>query len=204
MQDELLVIQKKLGKTILFITHDINEAFRLGNRLAIMRDGRIIQSGTPESFITGPAEDYVKSFVKSSDKSAILSVGMIMRSAEVTANVDDDESLKKAAEEALKQGISHIYLVDSQSKFSGVVLPEECKPGTKPTLDQVTVYSDTKVVDVFPLAVEVPYPLPIISSNGVFLCFVSKSILLRVLSLFRHLKNVYSYLHLMQLFHLKV
>ena len=181
MQDELLEIQKKLGKTILFITHDIDEAFRLGDRLAIMRDGRIIQAGTPESLLTSPADDYVKNFVKNSDRSAILSAGMIMRSAAVTAIEDDDESLEKAAQDALEQGISYIYLVDSQSKLTGVLPLKECKPGAKVTSAPVTVNSNTKIADIFTLATETPYPIPVTSSNGVLLGVVNKSFLLKAL-----------------------
>ena len=182
MQDELLEIQKKLGKTILFITHDIDEAFRLGDRLAIMRDGKIIQAGTPESLLTSPEDDYVKNFVRNSDRSAILSVGMIMRSAAVTAIEDDDESLKKAAQEALEQGISYVYLLDSQSKLTGVIPAAECKPGVKVTSAPVTVNSNTKIFDTFTLATETPYPVPVISSNGVLLGIVSKSLLLNALT----------------------
>jgi len=181
MQDELLEIQKKLGKTILFITHDIDEAFRLGDRLAIMRDGRIIQAGTPESLLTSPKDDYVKDFVKNSNRSAILTVGMIMRSAAVTAVIEDDESLKKAAKEALEQDISYVYLKDSQSKLKGVVPAKECMPGMKIASAPVAVDSNTTLTDVFTLATETPYPLPVISSNGVLLGIVSKSLLLKAL-----------------------
>ena len=179
MQDELVEIQKKLGKTILFITHDINEAFKLGNRIAIMRDGRIIQSGTPESLLTGPDDDYVRSFLESSDRSAIISAGMIMRSAEITVTENDEEALEHAVTEALEQGISHVYLLDAQSKLTGVVPAGEWKPGSEIISNPINVSPNTKISDILITAAETPYPLPVVSSNGVLLGVVSKSTLLR-------------------------
>lgn len=185
MQDELIAIQKKLGKTILFITHDINEAFRLGDRVAIMRDGKIVQAGTPESLLTGPADDYVKNFVGSSDRSAILSAGMIMQSAAITANIENEESLRNAAKEAPKQGIHHIYLIDSRSQFIGVVAAGDCKPPLKPdsaaVINAPAVDSSAKITDILPLAADTAYPLPVISSNGVLLGVLSKSSLLKAM-----------------------
>ncbi|NLL82023.1 MAG: betaine/proline/choline family ABC transporter ATP-binding protein, partial [Tissierellia bacterium] len=74
MQFELLSIQRKLGKTIVFITHDINEAFKLGDRVAIMKDGEVIQVATPEEMSSNPADDYVKQFIDSADKAQVISV----------------------------------------------------------------------------------------------------------------------------------
>ena len=74
MQFELLQIQRKLGKTILFITHDINEAFKLGDTVAIMRDGKIVQIDTPAGMSMAPADDYVRAFIESADKANVLSV----------------------------------------------------------------------------------------------------------------------------------
>ncbi len=75
MQFELLTIQRKLDKTIVFITHDINEAFKIGDRVAIMRDGgEVIQVATPEEMSENPADDYVKQFIDSADKTQVISV----------------------------------------------------------------------------------------------------------------------------------
>lgn len=78
MQDELLMIQQKMKKTIVFITHDLNEAIKLGDRIAIMKDGEIVQIGTPEEILTNPVDDYVDSFVESVDRSKIVSASSIM------------------------------------------------------------------------------------------------------------------------------
>ncbi|MFB6907628.1 quaternary amine ABC transporter ATP-binding protein [Streptomyces bacillaris] len=78
MQDQLLELQKRLKKTIVFITHDLNEAMRLGDRIAVMRDGRIVQLGTAEDILVTPANDYVASFTQDVDRSRVLTAGAIM------------------------------------------------------------------------------------------------------------------------------
>lgn len=78
MQDRLAELQSKIGKTILFITHDLNEAMRLGDRIAMMRDGRIVQIGTPEQILHDPANDYVAKFVLDVDKTKVLTAAAVM------------------------------------------------------------------------------------------------------------------------------
>ncbi|MCX4999289.1 quaternary amine ABC transporter ATP-binding protein [Streptomyces longwoodensis] len=78
MQDQLLTLQKTLKKTIVFITHDLNEAMRLGDRIAVMRDGRILQNGTAEDILLRPADDYVASFIQDVDRSRVLTAGAVM------------------------------------------------------------------------------------------------------------------------------
>ena len=78
MQDQLVELQNKLGKTILFITHDLNEAMRLGDRIAMMRDGRIVQIGTAEQILNDPANDFVAQFVQDVDRTRVLTAGAVM------------------------------------------------------------------------------------------------------------------------------
>ncbi len=78
MQDELMIIQERLHKTILFITHDLNEALRMGNRICILRDGKVIQIGTPEEILTEPADGYVAEFVQDVDQGRVIDVGKVM------------------------------------------------------------------------------------------------------------------------------
>jgi glycine betaine/proline transport system ATP-binding protein len=80
MQDQLIELQRELGKTILFITHDLNEAMRLGDRIAMMRDGRIVQIGTSEQILNAPANDYVTQFVQDVDRARVLTAGAVMTS----------------------------------------------------------------------------------------------------------------------------
>ncbi|NBE51415.1 quaternary amine ABC transporter ATP-binding protein [Streptomyces boluensis] len=78
MQDQLLELQKTLKKTIVFITHDLNEAMRLGDQIAVMRDGRIVQIGSSEDILVRPATDYVASFIQDVDRSRVLTAGAVM------------------------------------------------------------------------------------------------------------------------------
>ncbi|MFF6778155.1 glycine betaine/L-proline ABC transporter ATP-binding protein [Streptomyces sp. NPDC012637] len=83
MQDQLLVLQQKLKKTIVFITHDLNEAMRLGDRIAVMRDGRIVQLGTAEDILVRPANDYVASFIQDVDRTRVLTAAAVMTAGTV-------------------------------------------------------------------------------------------------------------------------
>lgn len=78
MQEQLVELQQELGKTIVFITHDLNEAMFLGDRIAVMRDGRIVQVGTPNDILTDPANDYVAQFVQDVDRARVLTAGDVM------------------------------------------------------------------------------------------------------------------------------
>ncbi|ERK71700.1 putative glycine betaine/L-proline transport ATP-binding protein proV, partial [Leifsonia aquatica ATCC 14665] len=87
MQEQLLELQASLGKTIVFITHDLNEAMFLGDRIAVMRDGRIVQTGTPEEILTDPANDYVASFVQDVDRARVLTAASVMEPARALVTV---------------------------------------------------------------------------------------------------------------------
>jgi glycine betaine/proline transport system ATP-binding protein len=81
MQDEVCRLQEETGKTMLFITHDLPEALRLGDRIAIMRDGAIVQLGTPEDLVGSPADDYVENFVRDIPRANVLTLRWVMRPA---------------------------------------------------------------------------------------------------------------------------
>ena len=99
MQDQLLQLQKQLKKTIVFITHDLNEAMRLGDRIAVMRDGRIVQIGTAEDILVSPANDYVASFTQDVDRSRVLTAGAIMTDVDsVLGTAVDGEELRTPAD----------------------------------------------------------------------------------------------------------
>lgn len=93
MQDELLQLQQRMHKTIVFITHDLDEALHLGDRIALMNDGIIAQIGTPQEIITNPADDYVENFVKGIDRSKVLKVKHVMDKVESTP-LQNEETVK--------------------------------------------------------------------------------------------------------------
>jgi len=119
MQDELLELQAKMSKTIVFITHDLDEALKLGDRIAIMKDGAIVQIGTPEKILTEPASDYVQAFVQNVDRTKIITAQTIMRKAP-TVNLKKDGP-GVAVRKMKKVGTSTVYVVDSDRKYKGIV-----------------------------------------------------------------------------------
>ncbi|MEO3975322.1 betaine/proline/choline family ABC transporter ATP-binding protein [Streptomyces sp. CAU 1734] len=132
MQDQLLRLQKTLKKTIVFITHDLNEAMRLGDRIAVMRDGRIEQLGTAEDILTAPATDYVASFIQDVDRSRVLTAGAIMtdpgtgegEAARVLAAAPAEVSASTPAIELFtpcSTGDAPVAVVDGARELIGVV-----------------------------------------------------------------------------------
>ncbi|OPF71864.1 glycine/betaine ABC transporter ATP-binding protein [Streptomyces antioxidans] len=102
MQDQLIQLQRRLKKTIVFITHDLNEAMRLGDRIAVMRDGKIVQIGTAEDILVTPANDYVASFTQDVDRSRVLTAGAIMSEPdEVLGTETDDGTTLRTAQDVL-------------------------------------------------------------------------------------------------------
>ena len=123
MQDELIALQASMKKTILFITHDLDEALRLGDRIALMKDGSIVQIGTPEEILVKPANDYVEKFVEDVDRSKILTAQHIMKRPE-TINIDR-HGPRVALERMRAEGLSSILVVDSQQNLKGYVTADD-------------------------------------------------------------------------------
>lgn len=117
MQDLLLQIQEKMHKTVIFIGHDLNEALKLGDRIMIMRDGNIEQTGTPEDILTHPANDYVERFIEGVDRTQVLTASSVMAKAHVVniAKAGPRVALRRMRE----NDISSIYVVDNENKFVG-------------------------------------------------------------------------------------
>ncbi len=122
MQDELMTLQGRLRKTILFITHDLNEALRVGNRVCIMKDGAVVQIGTPEQIITNPATAYVAEFVQSVDQGRVLLVDSVMSEA---TTVRAGQSLGDAL--ALLNGDDALYCVDEDDRPVGILTAEDAR-----------------------------------------------------------------------------
>jgi glycine betaine/proline transport system ATP-binding protein len=118
-QDELIEIQERLGTTIVFITHDLQEALKLGDQIAIMKDGRFVQVGTPQQIVMEPADDYVFEFTRDVDRSRVLSFGSIREEADTLTG---DEPLEEIAQRfEAKEGLKGMFVVDGQNKPVGLV-----------------------------------------------------------------------------------
>jgi len=119
MQEQLIELQAALGKTIIFITHDLNEAMFLGDRIAVMRDGRIVQIGTPEEILTDPANDYVAQFVQDVDRARVLTASSVMEPVRsvVTINAGPRAALRTMRD----LQTSATFVVNRDRGFAGVV-----------------------------------------------------------------------------------
>ena len=123
MQDELIDLQSRMKKTILFVTHDLDEAFRIGDRIAIMKDGCIVQVGSAEEIISSPANDYVRAFVEDMDRAAVITSGAIMQQVKETAFLSDGP--RTILRKMRKNGLSGMFMVDASYHLKGYVEAEE-------------------------------------------------------------------------------
>lgn len=119
MQDELLDLQAKMNKTIVFITHDLDEALKIGDRIALLKDGFIVQIGSAEDILTKPANDYVAKFVEDIDVAKVLNAGNIMQDPGVLAFENDGPRV--ALHRMQEAGISSIFVVNRERRLKGYI-----------------------------------------------------------------------------------
>jgi glycine betaine/proline transport system ATP-binding protein len=119
MQDQLLELQRRLGKTIVFITHDLNEAMRLGDRVAVMRAGRIVRTGTPEEILADPRDQYVERFLADVDRTRVFTAADVMTGS--PAVVRDGVSRLEALALLEQRGADALLVVDDTGRFTGVL-----------------------------------------------------------------------------------
>jgi len=171
MQQELLDIQSKLKKTIIFITHDINEAFKLGDRVAIMKDGIIEQIGTPDEILAAPKNDYIKKFVQDIDRSRVLQAKNIMFKPSALISLKD--GLKVAIKEMEQSGISSIFVLDHERRLNGLITIDDALEGLRnnKTLKDIlkheffTTTPETYMQELIPLATETKYPIAVVDEQ---------------------------------------
>lgn len=189
MQEQLVELQQKLHKTIVFITHDLNEAMFLGDRIAVMRDGRIVQIGTPNEILTDPANDYVSQFVQDVDRARVLTAGDVMEPAHalVFASAGPRAALRMMRD----MQTSACYVTDGKRELLGVVRDKDVlrqvrEGGTdltallRPSPGVVT--RDQLISDLFELAVESPLPVAVTDDAGRLLGVVPRVTLLAALA----------------------
>jgi glycine betaine/proline transport system ATP-binding protein len=180
MQLELLDIQAKLKKTIIFITHDVNEAFKLGDRVAVMKDGVIQQIGTPEEILEKPANDYIADFVQDVDRTKVLQAKNIMFLPGSLVFLKDGPHV--ALKEMEKSGLSSVFVVDSERRLQGLVTVDDAVRALKehwPLKDilikeYATTTPDTYVQDLIPLATASKYPIAVLDGNNRLLGIIAR------------------------------
>ncbi|WP_407370451.1 glycine betaine/L-proline ABC transporter ATP-binding protein [Carnobacterium sp.] len=172
MQDELIELQSKVKKTIIFITHDLNEALRIGDKIALMKDGSIVQIGSPEEILTNPANDYVEKFVEDVDRSKVLTAENIMQRPE-TLNIKN-HGPRFALEQMRSEGISSILVVDSQRNLLGYITAEDASDARKnnvTTIENIlkkdipTVTRTTSMNDIFSVIHDATTPVAVVDDG---------------------------------------
>lgn len=179
MQDELLNLQNKLGKTVLFITHDLDEALKLGDRIAIMKNGEIVQVGTADEILENPANEYVSNFVKDVDRSKVLMASHVMKKPAV--HIIDKSGALAAVRKMEEVGASSIFVVDKENNFKGLLTIDHAIDAYKKNApiesvlieDIHEISPETPLNDLFGVAVEAKYPLAVVES-GKLLGIVSR------------------------------
>ena len=123
MQDELIELQRSVHKTIIFITHDLGEALKLGDQVAVMKDGRFVQIGTPQDIVSGPADDYVAAFTQDVDRGRVFTVGSIIREAETL--LAEQDTVQTALSRMREGNQDAFHVVDQESRPMGIVTRED-------------------------------------------------------------------------------
>ena len=185
MQDELVSIQSELRKTIVFITHDLNEALKIGDRIAIMRDGEIIQEGSPEEVVTLPTDDYVTEFVRDVSKAKVIRAKGIMREPNVV--VYEWQSPRVAMHVMLNHDIGAVFLIARDTILRGILTREraselvsegkESLVGTQ-VVEAVTTDPDDYIESIIPKAAETEFPIAVVGDNGSLLGEIPRGVLL--------------------------
>ena len=176
MQNELLALQVKMKKTIVFITHDLDEAIKLGDRIAIMKDGEIVQVGTSEEILTEPANEYVASFVENVDRSKIITASSITLKNPIVARVRK-EGPEVVLRKMRRRNLTLLPVVDEDNKLVGEVylkdilrLRNEKIRSIESIIKQKShsVLEDTVIEDILPLMTKTNSPIWVVNEEKEF------------------------------------
>lgn len=170
MQDELLDLQEKMKRTIVFITHDLDEAIKLGDRIAIMKDGEVVQVGTPEEILTDPANDYVTRFTESVDRGRVVTASSIMLTQPIRKD-GPEAIIRKMREKRLYA----LPVIGTDEQFLGEIRLKDVlrlrKEGVRDISSIVmkevpSVLESMTVEDMLPLLPKVQQALPVVDENN--------------------------------------
>lgn len=192
MQDELLKLQAKEKRTIVFISHDLDEAMRIGDRIAIMEGGRIVQVGTPEDILQNPADEYVRAFFRGVDPTNILSAGDIATDQQITIPITDGKNPRAALQRLIKNDREYGYIVDGERKFKGIVSTDTLRALIDKTEGEtlianafienvITANAADSMQDILPEVASRTWAIPILDDTGKYLGAISKNLFLRTL-----------------------
>nr|WP_158384013.1 glycine betaine/L-proline ABC transporter ATP-binding protein ProV [Comamonas testosteroni] len=192
MQSELLRLQEIKRRTIVFISHDLDEAMRIGDRIAIMKDGMVQQVGTPDEILRNPANDYVRTFIQGVDAAAVFKASDIARQALTVISEHSDRGCRAALRLLEDSDRDHAYVLSARKRFLGVVSSQSLRDalhGHQGMLglqhafipDVQPIASHTPVAELFGAVATPPFALPVVDDNGKYLGVISRTTMLRFL-----------------------
>jgi glycine betaine/proline transport system ATP-binding protein len=193
MQDVLMKLQQEQKRTIVFVSHDLDEALRIGNRICIMEGGRVVQVGTSDDILQRPADNYVKAFFNGVDTNKYLTAKDVAQKEQVTIfeRPDDPANGFSAALERMRMyDRVYAFVLDEQHKVLGVVSAESllaCINQPNKKLRDAILPGKTAIPSTMPLnevmkkVVEYACPLPVVDENGEYIGAITKTVLLRKL-----------------------
>ncbi|KYN83359.1 glycine betaine/L-proline ABC transporter ATP-binding protein [Vibrio cidicii] len=190
MQDELLRLQNDDKRTIVFISHDLDEAMRIGDRIAIMQHGDVVQVGTPDEILNHPANDYVAAFFRGVNVASVLTAKDIARKKPVAVfKKSEHDGPRSAMQILLDQDRDYGIVIDKSNRFSGVVSLDSLRLAHKEQRslssaqlpDAITLTPEQSVNDILGLVAGVPYAVPVVDEQGQYFGVVTKSRLLQTL-----------------------
>jgi len=173
MQDELLKLESQVKKTILFITHDLDEALKMGDRVVLMKDGAIVQIGTPEEILRSPANEYVQKFLENVDITKVLTAGDVMLKPQKVAYMKDGP--RTALRKMKEIGVSGLFVVDKDYKLKGYLSANRASKAVKndeTDMNKMIEFFDKQVVDesvavrdLFEYVVDDRYPIAVMDDE---------------------------------------
>lgn len=188
MQDELLKLQAKAKRTVVFISHDLDEAMRIGDRIAIMQGGKVVQVGAPDEILKNPANEYVKSFFRNVDVTSIFTAADIARKKAVTIIEREGAGLTAAIERVRSNDQDYGYVVTSSQAFRGVVSMESLLDAQQrggsvadAFIETLPLDGNTPLSQLIGQVAGAGFPLPVVAEDGRYLGVISRAILLKAL-----------------------
>jgi len=192
MQSELLRLQQIQRRTIVFISHDLDEAMRIGDRIAIMKDGQVVQVGTPDEILRNPANDYVRSFVRGVDAAAVFKAADIARKRLTVVREHTDRGCRAALQLIEGHDDDFAYVVSPTKRYLGTVSADSLRAAlhghTGPrglqhafVPEVAAIAAEAPVAELFGQVAQAPCALPVVDGEGRFHGAISKTTLLRFL-----------------------
>ncbi len=188
MQDELLKLQSEQERTIVFISHDLDEAMKLGDRIAIMQGGTVVQIGSPDEILKNPANEYVRSFFKGVNVGGIITAKDIASTQQVTMIQKDGQGTLQALQILREHDREFAYIVDRRKRFLGIVSVDSLRAKPKRESIDVAFLKEIPIIDgmaclndIVGIVASTPYSVPVVDENQKYMGAISKASLLRAL-----------------------